>query len=327
MKYLVFILIIALCSCKGKKVLEKELSLFPVKGENRIYLVNSISIKKNGGQVHLCTLLQLERKGDKNIVNIYSSFYDTRDTAFAFGTAYSEDVFINDKQNFPLNFILHPGDSVNYEKSLSIDRKRIKLACNMTDDPVRKGEAIKFRMNHKGRQQYHFLPMDVKYGIKNLHEVISSRLKMTGGIEKNNNSIFIGFIPQPEKLTNLKPGHSLVWLDLLLENKYPFSVLFEISENKTEIIAFRVTHRNCYSIEMPESSVESDYSGKAYDLSFLLKVGGIGEEWLVQPKDYSQELPLKKSSFWMGAVEVRDNKTKAVIGTGNMYNFSNKTSD
>jgi hypothetical protein len=133
--------------------------------------------------------------------------------------------------------------------------------------------------------------------------------------------VCITSISKPDSLFNAGKNAALVWMDLLLDNKEKYSLLFKVSAGKAELLAYPA--QSSYPVvKVVSSPVQSIHSQKIYHLNFSINIPGKGE-FEISPRLTDQEVQMKKSSFWMGAVEVREKYTKAIKGVGNMYNFSN----
>jgi hypothetical protein len=315
MKYCAVIIAILFFSCGGKKALLSEQALFPEQNKNKIWLINTVPSSKKGKQSHLCALITLDNRSGKPAVNYYTTSLETGDSLFTSGGSFSENALLNDKAKFPFFIKVKQGDSVNSEQSVRITKKYIVIASEFKNAET-KEESRRFKMRFKKGNSISFRRFDSPYGIYSSDPISTSER-----FKRRTTNVNITTISRPDSLFPAERNTSLVWLDLLFDQTEKYSLLFKISGGKAELLAYPSTQQN-YPLIKVNSSFESSYSQKRYSLRFSVNIPGKGE-FEVTPRVNDQEIHMKKSSFWMGGVEIREKYTKTLKGSGNMYNFSN----
>lgn len=317
MKQILLIVLIALAfGCVSRKAMPSELVLFPKPGENKLWLINTIS-----NDFHFCSLVSFETAGGKEYLTSFTSVWSKKDSAFYFGIKTTDKSTIAQITEFPLLLNLLKSDSSANEWNWSVARKKTVFNGELAR------EASKIKIKYKTQ-----LPFTVSQIIEepqvSVIAPVKSILKSSGKTTTQSSGTFCMSIFKNEKdLTKLAQKGSLIWMDLILDDGCLFNGLFKVNENTTTLLGYSLKDSAQLSNSTRRLTIEaknywkSTISNKSYPLTFTIQFPNNNKTINIQPILENQEVNAKKNSFWMGAIEALSSENKK-IGSGNMYIFN-----
>ena len=318
MKQILSIVLIALAfGCVSRKALPSELVLFPKPGENKLWLMNTIS-----NDFHFCSLVSFETAGGKEYLTSFTSVWSKKDSAYYFGIKSTDKAIIEQITEFPLLLDFFKADSTANEWSWLVSRKKIVYNGELTR------EASQVKMKYKTQ-----LPFKISQVIDDPQVSViapmTSTLKSNGKIKTETASTLCMSVFKNEKdLTKLAQNGSLVWMDLVLDDGYLFNGLFKVNEKTTSLLGYCLKDSAQLSNSTRRLTIEaknywkSTISNKSYPLTFTIQFPNNERTINIRPLLENQEINAKKNSFWMGAIESVNPEKNTKNGSGNMYIFN-----
>lgn len=309
-------LVIFAFACVSRKALPSELVLFPKPGENKLWLINTIS-----PDFHFCSLVGFETAAGKEYLTSFTSVWSKKDSAYYYGIKRTDKATIAQITEFPLLLDLLKTDSTANEWNWSVARKKTVFNGELAR------EASKIKIKYKTQ-----LPFTVSQIIEepqvSVITPVKSILKSSGKTTTQSSGTFCMNIFKNEKdLTKLAQKGSLVWMDLVLDDGCLFNGLFKVNENTTTLLGYSLRDSAQLSNSTRRLTIEaktywkSTISNKSYPLTFTIQFPNNNKTINIQPMLENQEVNAKKNSFWMGAIESLNSENKK-NGSGNMYIFN-----
>lgn len=317
MKKLLFsALTVFAAACVSRKALPEELVLFPKPGENKLWLLNTIS-----DDFHFCSLISFETAAGKEYITSFTSVWSKKDSAYYYGIKTTDKAIIAQITEFPLLLNLFKADSTANEWNWLVARKKVVYNGELDR------EASKIKLKYKSQ-----LPFTISQIIEEPQVSaivpLKSTLKSTGKIKiKNSSTLCMSIFKNQKDLNKLAQTGSLVWMDLVLDDGYLFNGLFRVDEKTTSLLGYSLKDSAQLSNSTRRLAIEakkywkSSVSNKSYPLTFTIQFPNTNKTINIQPILENQEVNVKKNSFWMGAIEALSFENKK-IGSGNMYIFN-----
>ncbi len=318
MKHLLSIaFIVFVCGCVSRKALPSEIVLFPKPGENKIWLINSVS-----DDYHFCSLISFETASTREYLNSFASLWSKKDSAYYYGIRSTNKATVAQLTEFPLYLDLLKTDSSSNECNLLISRKKTVWKGELA------GKASKVKIKYKKQLDFHVSQISDQPQIS----IITPPKSILSPIDKVKTEtpsvFFVSVFKSDKDMIALAENGTLVWIDLVMDDGTQFNGLFKVNERTTSLIGYRINDLSQqYTTDRRLTIEAKDYwkssaSGKFYPLTYTIQFPNTNKIIHIRPIIENQEISAKKSSFWMGAIEAFDSEKKIKTGSGNMYIFN-----
>jgi len=316
-KALVIFPIVFAFSCISRKALPSEVVLFPKPGENKIWLINTIS-----DDFHFCSLINFETASGKEYLTSFTSVWSKKDSASYSGIKTTDKTIVAQITEFPILLDLLKTDSSANEWNWLISGRKTVWNGELN------GAASKVKIKYRSQSPFLVSQILEKPQVSAIVPVRST-LRSVGKVKTESPGTFCISVFKNEKdLTTLALGGSLVWMDLILDDGIQFNGLFRVNEKTSVLLGYTIKDSSQYYTSNRRLTIEaknywkSERSGKLYPLTFTIQLPNNEKTIYIRPTIENQEMNAKKSSFWMGAIECIDPEKKVKNGSGNMYIFN-----
>lgn len=329
MKYFFVTGIIVLISCKGRHALPQELPMFVNEGEEKLWLMNGFSRNSKGKERHNIALISYDSK--TQFAACYASEWNT-DSLVRSGIRYSKNMVFANKTEFPLTINFPKTDSGSVDWNWNLGRKAAKLKFEQSSynrpDLI---QPAKVKIHYKNQQPFHLVKTVVEpevYSIVLQHS--KTKQKEEQGLRRQS-SFNLSVFNRKDELLKKANGNCLIWLCFWLKNGTQVSCLLSTdNSNVLNLVGAKCwdSFGNIQENQIIKTAVIKEKywtslaSGKSYPLGINLLLTSENSPLMIIPRNLNQEIVVKKSSFWMGAVEIFGSENKKQIGIGNMYIFT-----
>lgn len=317
----VYIIFLAFFSgaCMVKKPSSGERSLFMEPNSNAVTLINTIPLNQTGGR-HVCMMMASRNAAGRQFINYYLSDWTAIDTSFRWQVHYAGNLQFDDTRTFPIVTIPDVRDTLNREWYWSMDRSKMKLEAKWKDEG-----AANYRFNYTVNDSFRVREVDKQNRIAAI-DPIQGMLRADGTSRHGEPvSIYISVIHDFDSLLKRFKGQTLVWIDGQLTGYGHVKTLQAIqpSGSMQTVFFMRDTEmERSWHLSEPFYYWKSKTTGRSYPLMFKLVSDVAATEFSIEPFCFDQEINRKTSSFWMGAIAIKEKGRH--IGKGNMYVFSIK---
>ena len=326
-RFFLAVLIALCCGCASQKATRSELSLFPKTDQAQIWLVNTLGFDKQGAELHQCVLVSVEPK--TGFASYFVSQWSFADSSFRSGARSSESDFLGKPENFPLKWALS-GDSLHFPWSGAIGRRKAIFKAAFSSGkqfPPQTPSFFTLRAKYNVKRPFLIEKLTAEPEILALQPCFLKGYETSSG--KKTSTLNMRVFNNPQALIQIAEGISLAWLDLLLPDGRNLSLFLKLTQTETTLLGTHCWDAKGANIPTPEMLIkvleekvwQSPHSSKAYPLGLSIQFPGDKRDFLLIPSFENQEIQAKKSSFWMGAVNLMDIKTTKSGGRGNMYIF------
>ena len=320
-------------SCTANKSLPIERALFPVAGEGKWWIVNSVVKDHEGKDIHFCALLGTESVSGKNYAGNIVSLWQERDSSYYSGVHNASNIRFKNSYTFPVS--LSGKDSSVYQWHWQLNRNRLKLFATIknTSNPVAKPFRADVEARFVKQLPFQVSMINAVPGTWTI-KPLTAEISITGGPQsKATGTLNLHIISGRSLLLGRAENSFVTWLDVSIEVGKHLGMLFRTDDNGNTIVetAFfgeenaGVFYRPGVTVKtIVESRFTSTVSKKKYPLIATIHLPGENLSFTVTPRMQQQEINDKRISFWMGAVELVEEGSGNRLGNGNMYIFKNK---
>ncbi len=309
-------------ACAYTKPVKSELPLFMEANSSKLYLINTLPTSPSEADVHWCLMASALSGKATQTLHYYLSTWQKKDSVFKWQTHYVPDVPRDETQTFPIATAWRAPDTLTAQWEWELNRTQFKLITSLD-----KTERSTYTITYPKRDSLPLHCLDQAHAIYAV-ETMPALFKVKGthqhGIPV---MITISVFNSLDALLQRYKGQTLVWLDAWLPGQGALS-FFQVITPSGEVqpIFFKGYQEQTQALVtvLPHSNWMSSTTQKTYPLAFEVELPQVQTTLRIMPKVLNQEINQKQSSFWMGAVSVRDKFSNIELGSGNLYVFSSK---
>jgi hypothetical protein len=298
-------------ACRAKKALQNELPLFPDQNKTSIYLLNIVPTIQSAEAHSICFLI-VTNNTSPGTTQYYMSTFNHQQKTFHYGTAITDSLLADQRLYFPVSTVFEKSDAKHQTWNWFLNRRQF------TFFGILDNERLKLKARFK--KQYPFLIHHYPGSIA-FSEVsaLASKISLTWGKKYQfKGTLFITKFADGDILLRAHKNEALIWMNWETENSTANSQLM-IMRADSSISSLKPSNILTEPIHLKHKASDTANLKKTYPLHWSLTDTDSKKTYSIIPCLAQQELDLKKSSFWMGAIKVRQTKTDSIKGFGNMY--------
>jgi hypothetical protein len=330
------LMMLCLCACAGRRIQPGEEELANDFSGRNWWLGTGVSQDSMKGDIHLNFLLMPDRVGGKPFTACFASVWMQKDSSFWYGCFFADSVSA-DKEGKKLNrstFYSTAGNNNSWY--LNLARTSLVLRGTLKNKSgVFPGDIPLDFVFHFPRQEP-FRMFEADHGLNTTFVTIpgsgrgGSRLgasEWKGGFHLNvlkdaSERLF----PSAEVNGTAK---TFTWIELDMDTGEHLVILSDkpthMAGERPGVVKIlqngsRAEEKTEFILET-ESSLFTNSTPASFAIGYRLDAPVSNLYLRISPRKEDQIVPMKKNSFWMGAVEVTNRMTGKPAGKGNMFIF------
>lgn len=333
------ILLLGAClGCQVRAPQPSEAPLFNSAASSRIWVIDAVTEFPSGVDQHVSALVTQDRSGANPMVGAYLSVWQSASPQFRFAVQNAPGQAGGRRNRWPIQMRM-AADST--QSAFLWDWSRTSLWFQGTlRSPQQPLAAQTWFLKGSYPLQQEFKPVEICnhpsiLGITPWQGLTKSPDFQGRGITRWR----IGIFDQADALFGARPGECAVWLSVGFSDGRSMQAFLQVDAQRQakllgrQLWAGRVplAANGTYApIQLPDSAIwKSPIAGHQYPLAWMLDADlqpcgtpSADPVFFVRPRMAGQEIPMKRNSFWMGAIEVRAAASDTIVGKGNLFVFA-----
>jgi hypothetical protein len=326
-------LVLGLHGCSIRKASPLEAPLFVRDGAHQVWVVDAVLEEQGGKDHHLCALITYEQTTGVQHLGCFFHRWNPEDSSHATTVRLGEGE-IRRSGRWPIALRI-PADSVQPAFAWDWSHRSFWLQGIPSSGLGLQADATwSWKGKYTNIRSFDTATLSEKPAVKTVAPWVGYS-RITGVKGRFDTRWRMGVFTEAEALFGADAGEAFVWLSFGLSDGRDMQAYLHVSaKGKAQLLGLQTWEAGVMTAPVPvhasfqlppNANWHSVRSGKDYPLTWRLNAdqlccAGDGDDadFLLRPRQYDQEVQMKRNSFWMGAIEAVEISSSKIVGKGNM---------
>lgn len=328
------LVLFGLLGCGGRKPEPSEAALFAQVGGSAVWVIDAVTEWPNGNDQHISALITQDRVSGMDYAGCYLSVWQRQPPGHASSLRVGPGNVGGRRDRWPITLRM-PSDSSQAAFSWDWNHRSFWMQGALPPEDDSQLRLWSWRGHYPDQQTFQTVELCNSPEIWTVAPWSgSSRVSDRAGSGRTRWRC--GVFREADAFFGGGAGEAFVWLSAGFADGRSLQAYLHVNAQGEA----RLLGQQLWEGRVPQAATvlpmpfqtspstiwHSPMSGRAYPLEWRLDAGArccLGEgqnaALLVRPCLQDQEIAMKRSSFWMGAIEVADVASSAIVGKGNMF--------
>jgi hypothetical protein len=321
--------------CQVRAPQPSEAPLFGNLSSVRIWVIDAVTEFPDGNDQHLSALITQDQSVRPSTISCYLSVWQTTAPHFRYAIQSAPGRAGGHRNRWPIQMRM-AADSSQAAFSWDWSRSSLWLQGALIGPERAQGAQTWFLKGGYPIQRA-FIPVEVCRNPSILSVSPWQGQSKASDFQRPGTTHWrISIFDQPDALFGARPGECAAWMSLGFSDGRSMQAFLQVDALRlAKPLALQrwaaqaplAANKSHAPVHVPEAAVwKSPIAGHDYPLEWALdadfqfcSAASSDAVFFVRPRQADQELPMKRSSFWMGAIEARAGNNGTIVGKGNLF--------